>query len=127
MLCRLALGVAAFALLLPALLPALARLAALGAGGTAMLGIVLGFTFGLAVLVGAQFPLANALATGVRHAAARLYTADLAGASVGALLTSVWLLPAAGVAGVCWITGGLSLLAALLAFARKRTPCTNST
>ena len=127
LLCLLALGVAAFALLLPVLLPALARLATLGAGGTAMLAIVLAFTFGLAALVGAQFPLANALATGVRHAAARLYTADFVGASIGALLTSVWLLPAAGVAGVCWITGGLSLLAALIALGRKRSPCTNST
>jgi predicted membrane-bound spermidine synthase len=127
LLCLLALGVAVFALLLPVLLLALARLATLGAGGTAMLAIILVFTFGLAVLVGAQFPLANALATGVRHAAARLYTADFVGASIGALLTSVWLLPAAGVAGVCWITGGLSLLAALIALGRKRSPCTNST
>jgi spermidine synthase len=126
-LCLLALGVAAFALLLPVLLPALARLAALGVGGTAMLAIILGFTFGLAALVGAQFPLANALATGVRHAAARLYTADFVGASIGALLTSVWLLPAAGVAGVCWITGGLSLLAALGVWGRRGFPCTKPT
>jgi spermidine synthase len=127
LLCLLALGVAAFAMLLPVVLPALARLAALGAGGTAMLAIVLGFTFGLAALVGAQFPLANALATGGRHAAARLYTADFVGASIGALLTSVWLLPAGGVAGVGWITGGLNLLAALGVLSRKRSRCTNST
>jgi spermidine synthase len=121
-LCLIALGVAAFALLLPVLLPALARLAALRAGEIATQGIILLFTFGLAALVGAQFPLANALAAGASHAAARLYTADFVGASIGALLTSAWLVPAAGVAGVCWITGGLNLLAALGVFRKKGFP-----
>jgi predicted membrane-bound spermidine synthase len=120
-LCLSALGVAAFALLLPVLLPALARLAALRAGEIATQGIILLFTFGLAALVGAQFPLANALAA-ASHAAARLYTADFVGASIGALLTSAWLVPAAGVAGVCWITGGLNLLAALGVFRKKGFP-----
>ena len=110
----LALGVAASAVVLPALLPAMSRLAVLRAGEIATQGIMLLFTFGLAALVGAQFPLANALSTDPSRAAARLYTADFVGASIGALLTSAWLVPAAGLAGVCWVTGGLNLLAALL-------------
>ena len=122
LLCLIALGVAAFALVLPALLPALARLAALRAGEIATQGIILLFTFGLAALVGAQFPLANALAAGVSHAAARLYTADFVGASLGALLTSAWLVPLAGMAAVCWLTAGLSLLAALFVFRKESFP-----
>lgn len=121
MLCLIALGVAAFALVLPALLPLLTRLTALRAGELATQGILLLFTFGLAALVGAQFPLANALAAGVSHAAARLYTADFVGASLGALLTSAWLVPLAGVAAVCWITG-LNLFAALFVFRKKTFP-----
>lgn len=118
----LALGVAAFAWVLPALLPALARVSALPAGELATPGIILLFTFGLALLVGAQFPLANALAAGVHPAAARLYTADFVGASLGALLTSAWLVPLAGVAVVCWITGGLNLFAAWFVFRKKTCP-----
>jgi spermidine synthase len=121
LLCLIALGVAAFALVLPALLPLLTRLTALRAGELATQGILLLFTFGLAALVGAQFPLANALAAGVSHAAARLYTADFVGASLGALLTSAWLVPLAGVAAVCWITG-LNLFAALFVFRKKTFP-----
>ena len=122
LLCLMALGVTAFASVLPALLPALARLAALRAGESATQGILLIFTFGLATVVGAQFPLANALAAGVSHAAARLYTADFVGAFLGALLTSAWLVPLAGVTAVCWITGGLNLFAALFVFRRKTFP-----
>jgi spermidine synthase len=121
-LCLLALGIAGFAALLPALLPVLARLTALRAGDTATQGILLLFTFGLAALVGAQFPLANALAAGTSQAAARLYTADFMGACLGALLTSGWLVPLTGVAGVAWITGGLNLIAALFILLKKRSP-----
>ena len=119
LLCLIALGVAAAALLLPVLLPVLARLTVLRAGEIATRGFILLFTFGLAVLVGVQFPLANALAAGVSQTAARLYTADFVGASLGALLTSTWLVPLAGMAAVCWITSGLNLLAALFVFQKK--------
>lgn len=121
-LCLIALGVAVFALGLPALLPGLSRLAALRAGSAAPQAILLLFTLSLAVLVGAEFPLANALTADAGHAATRLYTADFVGAFIGALLTSAWLVPVASVVGVCWITGGLNLLAALLILRKKGSP-----
>jgi len=74
----------------------------------------------LAVLVGAQFPLANQLqfdgtATGV----SRLYTADFVGASLGALLASTLLIPLIGVMGVCLLTAALNALAGGVLFWRK--------
>jgi spermidine synthase len=119
LLCLLAVAVAALALLLPALLPGLARLNAMRGGSLATQGILLLFTFGLAGVVGAQFPLANALANGTGQTASRLYAADFIGASLGALLTSAWLLPLAGASGVCWIAAGLNLAAALALPFRK--------
>jgi len=44
-------------------------------------------------------------------AASRLYTADFVGAALGAFLVSAWLIPALGVAGVCWVTAGLNVWA----------------
>lgn len=118
----LALGVAACAWILPILLPALSRLTALRCGEAASQGILLLFTFGLAGLMGAQFPLANAPAANARPAAARLYTADFVGASLGGLLGSAWLLPVTGVTGVCGIAGGLNLLAAFIVFRKEPSP-----
>ena len=42
----------------------------------------------MALLAGAQFPLANRVERETSLAATRLYTADFIGASIGALLTS---------------------------------------
>jgi len=83
---------------------------------------VLLVTFLLASLVGAQFPLANALSPESQNPAARLYAAEFLGAALGALLTSCWLLPLAGVNGVCWISSGLNLAAALLLFLTQKSP-----
>jgi spermidine synthase len=114
-LCVLGLCVAGFAVLVPALLSGLAGLSALSSGPLVAQVVILLLSFCLAGVVGAQFPLANAHET-AKHPAAALYTADFVGASLGALVTSTWLLPAFGVAGVCWITAGLNGIAALLVF-----------
>ena len=74
----------------------------------------------LAVLVGAQFPLANRLQfDGTATGAARLYTADFVGASLGALLASTLLIPLVGVIGVCLLTAALNVLAGGVLFWRK--------
>ena len=94
-------------------------------GGTtaslmAIKAIITSLTLILAVLVGAQFPLANQLqfdgtATGV----SRLYTADFVGASLGALLASTLLIPLVGVTGVCLLTAALNFLGSAVAFHQK--------
>lgn len=108
---RLAGGVALLALLLPLLLPALARLAPIAGGQALAVGVLLLVTTALAVVIGAQFPLANRLETGRAAPAARLYAADFIGASLGALLTSTWIVPRFGLAAACGLTAALNLAA----------------
>jgi predicted membrane-bound spermidine synthase len=98
------------AALLPLILPHLG-----GISAPVGQGIILLFTFFLALLAGWQFPLAGAVEPGgAAVAASRLYSADLAGASLGALLVSALLVPLIGVTAVCLLTAGLNLAAAAL-------------
>ena len=63
-----------------------------------------------AALVGMAFPLAGKLGfQGAAPTAARLYTADYVGASLGVLLVSALLIPLIGLTNVCLLTGGLCL------------------
>jgi len=58
------------------------------------------------LVVGLEFPLANKLyllGRGLTETAGIIYAADLVGAFLGALLVSVALLPALGVAQTCWL------------------------
>ena len=108
----LAIAVAALAALLPLVLPRLA-----GFGDIAGQGAMLLITFALAAIVGAQFPLAAVASSGeATPVAARLFSADLVGAALGALLVSAWLIPFAGVTTVCLLTAGLNLAAAAIAW-----------
>jgi spermidine synthase len=108
----LSVAIAGMAALLPFILPHLGRFSPLVGQG-----VILLFTFLLALLVGCQFPLAGAVEPGGAAAAAsRLYTADLAGASLGALLVSALLIPLVGVTTVCLLTAGLNLAAAAIAW-----------
>lgn len=109
----LAFAIAGLAAALPWVLPALDRF-----GTVTIQGLIAALTFGLACVVGAQFPLANRLESATRHAVARLYTADFLGACGGAFLTSALLVPLVGLAGVCGLAGGLNLLAGLLGLRR---------
>jgi spermidine synthase len=75
----------------------------------------------LAGLVGAQFCLAGrAGAAGGTLTASRLYTADLVGACVGALLASAVLIPLGGLAATCLLAAGLNVAAAV-AVGRSKT------
>ena len=115
-------AIAGLAALLPAILPQLGRLDALTGTALAGQGVVLLLTFLLATLVGGQFPLAGASGSGdAAVTAARLYSADLAGAALGALLVSTLLIPLLGVTAVCLLTAGLNLVVAAIAW-RMTTP-----
>jgi len=116
----LALAIAALAALLPVILRQLGRLDVAVGTPLAGQGVVLLATLVLAVLVGAQFPLASAADPGEPAAkASRLYTADLVGAALGALLVSTLLIPLLGVTVVCLLTAGLNLAAAALVWRRQ--------
>ncbi|MGB8368232.1 MAG: fused MFS/spermidine synthase [Limisphaerales bacterium] len=116
----LAIGIAAFAGLLPLLLFSLNRAADTAASLLAIKSVIALLTLILAVLVGAQFPLANQLQfDGTATGASRLYTADFVGASLGALLASTLLIPLVGVTGVCLLTAALNALAGGVLFWRK--------
>ena len=112
----LAAGIGLFALLLPAALTQLG-----GMSFAAVRVLVTAMTFGLAVLVGMEFPVAaRVMGMEVTKTAAGLYGADFVGACIGALLASTLLIPLAGVWPVCWLTAGLNGLAALSAWWRGR-------
>ena len=120
LLAALAIGIAAFAVLLPLLLFSLNRMGGTAASLMAIKAIFTSLTLILAVLVGAQFPLANQLQfNGTTAGASRLYTADFVGASLGALLASTLLIPLVGVTGVCLLTAALNALAGGVLFWRK--------
>lgn len=114
-LAMLALGIAAFAALLPTTLTALDD-----ASPATTQAVVVLQTFALGVLVGTEFPLASrARFDGAAATASRLYTADFVGAFLGALLPSVVLIPLIGVTAVCWLTAGLNLVAGAVILLRK--------
>jgi spermidine synthase len=116
----LALALAGYAVLLPLLLPLLNRMGGTAASLLAIKTVIALLTLILAVLVGAQFPLANQMQfDGTATGASRLYTADFVGASLGALLASTLLIPLIGVMGVCLLTAGLNALAGGVLFWRK--------
>ena len=109
----LAFGIALVAAALPWILPHLRAfdLAAVSAApGSA---VILGLTFILATLVGAQFAIASATEAGdAATIAARLFSADLVGAALGALLVSTLLIPLLGITTVCLLIAALNIAAA---------------
>ena len=83
-----------------------------------------GLALALAVLVGMEFPLASKLhlkkgKMGIGHTAGTLYSADLVGAFLGALMVSALLIPVLGLVNVCLLIGGLNLLSGLVVWRIK--------
>jgi spermidine synthase len=106
-------AIAGLAALLPLLLSRLpgldARLHTAFAGQAALLALALV----LALLVGAQFSVAGrTMGDEAPGSAARLFTADLVGAALGAVLVSTVLIPLVGVTAVCLLTAGLNVVVA---------------
>ena len=104
----LAVAVAVFALMIPVVL----RLGNLP--------ILLVVTFGLAAVVGMEFPVASrAEGAGGAVTASRLYSADLVGACLGAWLAGTLLIPLIGVTWVCLLTAALNAVAGVVVWRRK--------
>jgi spermidine synthase len=112
-------AIAALSALIPLVLRASGALDSLWGAAWAGQGLILLSTFLLACLVGGQFPLAASAGAGKGPIAARLFSADLAGACVGAFLVSSLLIPLIGLPGVCLLTAGLNGLAAALPWAKR--------
>jgi len=112
----LAVAIGLFAALLPA---TLVQLSAMSFDAVRV--IVPALTFGLAMLVGMEFPVASQSEhSEPTKTASTLYTADFVGAALGALLASTLLVPLLGVAVTCWLTGGLNFAAAGLIWLRRK-------
>jgi len=112
--------IAAYALLLPLLLPLLNRFGGSAASLYFIKTIIVLLTLILAMLVGMQFPLANRLEfDGTVAGASRLYTADFVGAFLGALLACTLLIPLIGVWGACLLTALLNVIGGLAGGRRK--------
>ena len=115
--------IAAYAVLLPLLLPRLNRMGGSAASLAMVKAIIALLTLVLAALVGMQFPLANRLEfDGTAAGASRLYTADFIGAFLGALLACTLLIPLIGVGGVCLLTALLNVAGGLAGRRRKAAP-----
>lgn len=93
-------------------------------GSVGMRGVVLpallAVNVGAGVLVGAEFPLANALVAGddASRVAGFLYAVDLGGAFAGAILVAVALLPVLGVVATCLLVAALKAGSLLLVATR---------
>ena len=105
----LAVGVAALAAVIPVVLRAAGHLP-----------VIVALTFGLAAVVGMEFPVASrAEGSSGAATASRLYTADLVGACLGAWLASTLLIPLLGVTLVCGLTAVLNGVAGVVVWRRK--------
>jgi spermidine synthase len=107
-LAKLEFALAIYAGLLPVMLTALAGIADPQLMSTCSQIAVPCATLILGLLAGMEFPLAGkANFSGLAPTASRLYTADLVGAALGALLVSTLLIPLIGVIGVCVVAVAL--------------------
>lgn len=80
-----------------------------------MLVLIIGF------FVGVQFNLASRLQVGeVKRVASSLYSADLFGSALGALIVAVFLLPLFGILKISFIIGILNFLVIMIIFVRRK-------
>jgi spermidine synthase len=79
-------------------------------------------TFAFALCIGAEFALGSRLQKGgVSTIASNLYSVDLVGSAIGALLVTVYLIPLLGITKVCFIIAGLTFASAAVSiFSRKK-------
>ena len=79
-------------------------------------------TFAFALFIGAEFALASRLQKGdVSAIASNLYSVDLVGSAIGALLVTAYLIPLLGITKVCFIIAALTFAsAAVTIMSRKK-------
>ncbi len=77
-------------------------------------------TFIVAVLIGVEFAIASRLRKlSFPHAAANLYSVDLIGSAIGALLASTYLIPILGIINVCFLIAGLNFISGSVSFINR--------
>jgi spermidine synthase len=115
---RVQLLVAAFCIVLPAILIWLKGLREVSA---LVYGVILFLTFFLACLGGVEFVIASRVRGGSAGAvASRLYGLDLVGSAFGALLASVYMIPLLGIQSTSVVSGLVSAGGALVCLAARR-------
>jgi spermidine synthase len=78
-------------------------------------------TFAFAVCIGAEFALASRLQNGnVSTVASNLYSVDLVGSAVGALLVSAYLIPLLGITKVYLIIAALTFISAVVTITSRK-------
>ncbi|MCD4680830.1 MAG: fused MFS/spermidine synthase [Bacteroidales bacterium] len=111
-------GIGLFVIIVPFLLIVLAKYnlhRVLTESVIILLAMIIGF------LVGLQFNFASRLQKGeVKKVAASLYSADLFGSALGALIVAVFLLPLLGIIKLSLIIGSLNFLVILIIFVRRK-------
>ncbi|HVU36666.1 MAG TPA: hypothetical protein VHE61_24710 [Opitutaceae bacterium] len=111
-------ALAGLALLFAVALPTLATLAGQLTPAPIALAAILVLTLAVAAAIGGQFTVAaKAGHTAGTRTAPRLFSADLLGAALAAVVVSTFVLPGMGLTAVCVITAGLNGLAAALSSA----------
>ena len=116
---RIQIGIGVYCFLLPVVLVLTRNVLAFR---ILVIGIFCLLAFVIAVLIGLEFSLAATLRRGgTQHVASELYTADLIGSSLGALLAGTILIPVCGLVGVGVMAGLMSLGSSLAAFAGRRS------
>ncbi len=110
-------AIVAYALLLPFIL---VNLRTLNLGFVASQLIFSLLTLALAIMVGMEFPIAAKLDfTSVKETASKLYTADLIGSAIGALITAAFLVPLLGLINVCIAVAAVNLISAFIILTKK--------
>ncbi len=78
-------------------------------------------TFAFALCIGAQFALASRLQKGkVSTIASNLYSIDLAGSAIGALLVTAYLIPLLGITKVCFIIAALTFASTAVSILNRK-------
>ena len=78
-------------------------------------------TFAFALCIGAQFALASRLQKGkVSTIASNLYSIDLAGSAIGALLVTAYLIPLLGITKVCFIIAALTFTSTAVSILNRK-------
>ncbi len=74
----------------------------------------------ISLLIGAEFAEASQLQKGtVASIASNMYSVDLVGSAIGALLVSSYLIPLLGITKVCFIVAGLAFAGAIIGLVRR--------
>lgn len=116
-------SIAGCAILFPFLLMILQKLSD---SSSLVITVLLLFTLATAFWIGAEFGVATRLQRGsVPTIASTLYSVDLLGSAIGALIVSSYLIPLIGVAKVCTVVAALNLMSAGVSLLKRKQIAVN--